>query len=131
MESHYKAIKVANECLIKQINSIQENINDIILSSEQYVRLRDKYVRFLEEYKLMRNEYWSLKAEINENDNKRNNSESHDSSSLFNITSSEVDSDLEVLKNCSSLLGYDDNRSSKLKPLFNISSTLGIRSGEL
>ena len=42
----------------------------------------------------MRNEYWSLKAEINDNDQKRNNSESHDSSSLFNITCSEVDSDL-------------------------------------
>lgn len=48
-------MKVANECLIKQISYTQENFHDIILNSEEYKRLREKYVRFLEEYKVLRN----------------------------------------------------------------------------
>lgn len=41
-------MKIANECLIKQLNNTQENIHTIILNSEEYKTLRDKYIRFLE-----------------------------------------------------------------------------------
>lgn len=43
-----KAIKLANECLVKQINTIQDNLHDFVLNSDEYKKLRDKYVRFLE-----------------------------------------------------------------------------------
>lgn len=43
-----KAVKVANECLVKQINSVHEGIHDLVLNSDEYKKLRDKYVRFLE-----------------------------------------------------------------------------------
>ena len=48
-------MKVANECLIKQLNHNSENITEFILHSEEYTKLREKYVRFLEEYKQLRN----------------------------------------------------------------------------
>jgi chromosome segregation ATPase len=55
VESHLRATKIANECLVKQINSFQDGLQDIVINSEEYRKLRDKYVRFLEEYKLLRN----------------------------------------------------------------------------
>lgn len=48
-------MKIANECLIKQLNRNNHNIHEIILNSEEYIKLREKYIRFLDEYKNLRN----------------------------------------------------------------------------
>jgi hypothetical protein len=92
MESHYKAMKVANECLIKQISSTQSSNHQVIINSEEYKKLRDKYIGFLKEFKVLRNEYWVLKAEANSRQ-----VSSNDSDDLFSLTASEAENDYSLL----------------------------------
>ena len=40
LESHYKAVKIANECLIKQLNEYADENQVIVLSSPVYIQLR-------------------------------------------------------------------------------------------
>jgi uncharacterized phage infection (PIP) family protein YhgE len=100
MELHLRATKIANECLVKQISSFQEGLQDIVLNSDEYRRLRDKYIRFLEEYKLLRNEFWTLKTELHQ----RKGTVSSESSEIFSITASEVENDLSELKSESPII---------------------------
>ena len=76
-------MKVANECLIKQINDNTKDLHEYVINSEEYIKLREKYIRFLEEFKLMRNEYWNLKAE-----HSKRSDDDYETSSIFSITAS-------------------------------------------